>query len=199
MIVSRPLAPSALLLGLIENVMMLTLSDIVELERLQREEEELQEKRRRDKEAREAVDKYKKEEAERQLREKQEAERREREYQSKLRDHLLESGLDEKEINAILAGKKIVREKEEKKEKKDKEKEKEKDHGSKVRETVTTTTLTATQSPRPTYTRMARRHLSIETLRAYNIDYQLDVVSLFAQDIVLLSSVFIANHCFLQR
>lgn len=30
---------------------------------------------------------------------------------------------------------------------------------------------------RPTYTRMARRHLSIETLRVYNVDFQLDSVS----------------------
>lgn len=30
---------------------------------------------------------------------------------------------------------------------------------------------------RPTYTRMSRRHLSIETLNKYGIDYELDVVS----------------------
>jgi hypothetical protein len=31
---------------------------------------------------------------------------------------------------------------------------------------------------RPTFTRMSRKHLSIETLRTYNIDYEFDVVSL---------------------
>ena len=30
---------------------------------------------------------------------------------------------------------------------------------------------------RPTFTRMSRRHLSIETLNAYKIDYEFDVVS----------------------
>jgi hypothetical protein len=30
---------------------------------------------------------------------------------------------------------------------------------------------------RPTYTRMSRRHLSIETLSRYRIDYEFDVVS----------------------
>lgn len=29
---------------------------------------------------------------------------------------------------------------------------------------------------RPTYTKMSRKHLSIETLRAYNIDYVFDEV-----------------------
>lgn len=33
---------------------------------------------------------------------------------------------------------------------------------------------------RPTYTRMARRHLSVETLRAFRIDYDIDSVSLDA-------------------
>ncbi len=32
------------------------------------------------------------------------------------------------------------------------------------------------EKDRPTYTRMARRHLSIETLRIYNIDFDYDQV-----------------------
>ncbi len=147
---------------------------IVELERLQKEEEELREKRRREKEAKDAIEKYKKEEAERQLRERQETEARERDYQNKLREQLLQSGLDEKEINAILAGKKVTREKE-----KEKKKEEHKGKGKETsRETeIYHSTTVTTETARPTYTRMARRHLSIETLRAYHIDFQLDTVS----------------------
>lgn len=117
----------------------------LDLQRLKDEEAAYQEKLLREKHAKEAVEKYKKDEAERQLKEKEEAEAREKEYKRKMQEHLLKSGLDEKEINAILTGKKVAKEKE--KEKADK---------------------------RPTYTRMARRHLSLETLRTYEIDWQYD-------------------------
>ncbi|KAI0124634.1 hypothetical protein BJ170DRAFT_466371 [Xylariales sp. AK1849] len=123
----------------------------LELQRLKEEEMALVEKKRREKEAKEAVEKYKKDEAERELRKKAEAEERDREYKHKMQEHLLKSGLGEKEINAILAGKKV-------------ENEKEKEKGKKE----------ADDDARPTYTRMARRHLSLETLRVYDIHYQLD-------------------------
>ncbi|KAI1327568.1 hypothetical protein F5Y16DRAFT_399349 [Xylariaceae sp. FL0255] len=126
----------------------------IELDRLKEEENALAEKKRREKEAKEAVERYKKEEAERQLKEKEEKEEREREYKHRMQEQLLKSGLGEHEINAILSGKKIEKQKE-------KEKEKAK--------------LTIIEDkPRPTYTRMARRHLSLETLRVYDIDYTLD-------------------------
>ena len=35
---------------------------------------------------------------------------------------------------------------------------------------------------RPTYTKMSRRHLSIETLNKYRIDYEFDVVRCFVMD-----------------
>lgn len=35
----------------------------------------------------------------------------------------------------------------------------------------------AVEISRPTYTKMSRRHLSIETLNKYRIDYEFDVVS----------------------
>ncbi|KAI0141304.1 hypothetical protein BJ166DRAFT_97636 [Pestalotiopsis sp. NC0098] len=122
----------------------------LEVERLRKEEEERVEKQRSAKQAHDAIERYKKDEAARIAREREEKEQRDKEYKQRLQEQLLKSGLDEKEINAILAGKKV-----EKKEEKKKEKEKEHD-------------------ARPTYTRMARRHLSFETLRLYNIDYQLD-------------------------
>lgn len=40
-------------------------------------------------------------------------------------------------------------------------------------------------SDRPTYTRMARRHISIETLRSHHIEYELDVVSSFPSQVLL--------------
>ncbi|KAI8956982.1 hypothetical protein F5Y11DRAFT_353046 [Daldinia sp. FL1419] len=144
----------------------------LELERMKAEEAALEEKKRRDKEAKEIIDKYKREEAERKLREKHEAEQREKEYRTKMQEQLLKSGLDEKEINAILAGEKIKREKE----KKEKEKDEKKDEKKMQVPPHPQLQLTAPpqEAERPVYTRMARRHLSLETLRTHNIDFQLD-------------------------
>ncbi|KAI1336399.1 hypothetical protein F5Y15DRAFT_205864 [Xylariaceae sp. FL0016] len=142
----------------------------LELERLKEEEKQLAEKKRRDKEAKEAVEKYKKEEAERLLKEKEEKEKREAEYRHKMQEQLLKSGLDEKEITAILAGKKVKQEKE----KEDKERAQ---HQYQVPYQVPYQGQQLQyyeDKPRPTYTRMARRHLSLETLRVYNIDYVVD-------------------------
>ncbi|KAF7514760.1 hypothetical protein G7054_g15026 [Neopestalotiopsis clavispora] len=122
----------------------------LEVERLRKEDEERVEKQRLEKQARDAVEKYKKDEAARIAKEREEKEQRDKEYKQRLQEQLLKSGLDEKEINAIIAGKKVEKKEEKKKEKEDN---------------------------RPTYTRMARRHLSIETLRVYNVDYQMDNVS----------------------
>jgi len=136
----------------------------LELDRLKEEEAALAEKKRREKEAMEAVEKYKKQEAERIAKEKAEAAKRDAEYKQRMQEHLLKSGLDEKEINAILEGKKIEKEK--------KEKQREIAHRTEVN--------IYEDRPRPTYTRMARRHLSLETLRLYDIDYVLDQVSIIA-------------------
>lgn len=139
----------------------------LELERMKKEEAALEEKKRRDKEARDAIEKYKKEEAERRAKEKAEAEAKDREYKAKMQEQLLKSGLDEKEINAILAGKNLEKLRKEKEEAE-----------AKVKwELEAQAQVEVAQQDRPVYTRMARRHLSIETLRAYNIDFQLDPVS----------------------
>jgi hypothetical protein len=68
--------------------------------------------------------------------------------------NLIRSGLDEKAIQAILKKEKIAAE----------DKEKDKDKGKEI----------VRGKERATYTRMARRHLSIETLNVYHIDYELD-------------------------
>ena len=117
----------------------------IELERLREEEREEEEKKRRDREAKEAVDKYKAEELEKAAKAHREKEERDADYKRRLQEDLINSGLDEKAIQAIL--------------KKEKLPEPAKDGG------------------RPTYTRMSRKHLSIETLRTFRIEYDVDPVS----------------------
>ncbi|KAK8095427.1 uncharacterized protein PG998_002058 [Apiospora kogelbergensis] len=142
----------------------------LDLQRLQQEEKDLAEKKRRDKEAKDAIERYKKEEAERTLREKEEAERRDREVKAKMQEQLLKSGLGEKEISAILAGKKIE------KEKKGNEKGKNEEHQMQPypHQPYPPQHQHQHEHERPTYTKMARRHLSLETLRVYGMDYVLD-------------------------
>lgn len=119
----------------------------LELKRLREEEEAEAEKKRRDEEARLAVERYKQQEADRIKREKEERQRAEEEYKRRLRDDLVKSGLDEKSIDAIMKGQRMP------------EPAKPKDQQV---------------AARPTYTRMRRQHLSIETLRTFRIDYDLD-------------------------
>ena len=123
----------------------------LELKRLKEEEEEAEEKKRREKEAAEAVEAYKQKESKRIAREKQLKEEADKDYQRRLHDDLLKSGLDEKSIAAILKKEKIP------------EASRERERSGSVN--------------RPTYTRMARRHLSIETLRTFRVEFDYDNVS----------------------
>lgn len=116
----------------------------LELDRLREEERDAAEKKRREKEAELAVEKYKQEEFERKAKEKEEKEYQEREYKRRLQEDLINAGLDEKQIAAIMKKERVPE----------------------------------AAGSRPTYTRMARRHLSIETLRTFRIDYDPDPVSL---------------------
>jgi len=122
----------------------------MELRRLEEERRAAEEKKAREHAEKDAIERYKLKEAERVAKEKAEKEAAEKEFQRRLQEQLIASGVDEKDIAAIIKKEKI---------KKEKEKEKEKELG------------------RPTYTRMARRHLSIETLRVYGIDFDYDTVS----------------------
>lgn len=157
----------------------------IELEKYQEEMRLAEEVKKRDKEAADAVERYKKKEQERiakekrekeerekefqrrlqeerqkeldrQAKEKKEREEREKEYQRRLQEDLIKSGLDEKAIAAILKKEKIP-------------------EPPKSKPAPADTTLVAAQ--RPTYTRMARKHLSIETLRTHRIEWELDNVS----------------------
>ncbi|KAL2756124.1 hypothetical protein ACRALDRAFT_2027737 [Sodiomyces alcalophilus JCM 7366] len=123
------------------------------LERLKEEEREKELKKQREEEAQAAVERYKQQERERMAREEREAAEREKEYQRRLQEDLIQSGLDEKHITAIL-----------KKEK--------------VPENPAPAPAPAAppaEMSRQTYTRMARKHLSIETLRTFHIEYDLDI------------------------
>ncbi|RFU76032.1 hypothetical protein TARUN_6208 [Trichoderma arundinaceum] len=124
----------------------------LELKRLKEEEEAAEEKRRRDKESHDAVERYKKAEAERIAHEARVKEQNDKEYKRRLHDDLLKSGLDEKAIEAILSNKKVP-------------------HTAPA-----PAPLPPPEHPveRPTYTRMARKYVSIETLRAFSIDFDYD-------------------------
>jgi hypothetical protein len=131
----------------------------LELEKLRKEHEEEEEKKRAKKEAEEAVEKWKRDEAKRKEREKKEEE------------------------EAIEKWKK--KQEKEKKEKEEREKEYQHRLEDDLRKagyddraiSVVTKKEKAIDPNRPTFTRMSRRHLSIETLNAYRIDYEFDVVS----------------------
>jgi flagellar biosynthesis GTPase FlhF len=120
----------------------------LEHKRLKEEREAKEEAARREKEAKEAVEKYKQKEAERAAKEKREREEYEKEYRRRLQDDLVKSGVDEKAIAAIMKKEKIPEAEAE-----------------------------AKALARPTYTRMARKHLSIETLRTYHVEWEYDTVS----------------------
>ncbi|ROT37040.1 hypothetical protein SODALDRAFT_335257 [Sodiomyces alkalinus F11] len=120
----------------------------LELKRLKEEERQKELKKQREKEAQAAIERYKQQERERVAREEKEKEEREKEYQRRLQEDLIQSGLDEKHIAAILKKEKIPE------------------------KPAPTPPAEAT---RPTYTRMARKHLSIETLRTFHIEYELDI------------------------
>lgn len=127
------------------------------------------EKLRREMEARDAVEKYKKEEAEKRIREYKAdlmllREKEARDYLEKYRKEEAEKRKREDQINTVLEGMSI------------------KGKGKKEEDAVLPPPMAFPgilyeEKPHPTYTRMARRHLSLETLRVYCVDYVLDQVS----------------------
>ncbi|KFH40734.1 Reticulocyte-binding protein 2 a-like protein [Hapsidospora chrysogenum ATCC 11550] len=119
----------------------------LEHKRLKEEREAAEEAERIKKEAEAAVERYKQEEAERRMKEAQEREEAEKEYKRRLQEDLVNSGVDEKAIAAIMKKEKVPEAEAE---------------------------AHAQDLGRPTYTRMARKHLSIETLRTYSIEWDYD-------------------------
>jgi len=95
------------------------------------------------------VEKFLSEQAEITAREAREKEERQAEYKFRLAEDLRKSGMDEEQISVIMK----------------REEDATKEEGS-----------PSYDPDRPTYTRMSRKHLSIETLNAYRIDYEFDEV-----------------------
>lgn len=133
----------------------------MELKRLEEERKEEEERERREKEKKLAIAEYKAKEAERIAKEKEEKERAEKEYQRRLQEDLIRAGVDEKDIEAIIKKEKIKRAAE------DKKKEDEKNKGGQG------------QVARPTYTRMSLKHLELETLYYFKLDWEYDPVNIF--------------------
>lgn len=125
-------------------------------------EKERADKERKEREAleKEAVEKWKAKEAEKAAKEKKEKEDAEKELRRRMRERLLASGVPENQIEAYLNGKSPMPQGH--------------GHGQGHGQGGTSTEITTTKT---TYTRMARRHLSIEALRARAIDFELDTVS----------------------
>lgn len=125
----------------------------LDLKRLKEEEEEAEEKKLREKEAAEAVERYKQKETLRLQKEAEDKIRQEKEYQRRLQDHLIQSGLNDQQITAILKKEKVP----------DSRPRRRSEH--RVEEP---------EPNRATYTRMARKHLSLETLRTFEVEYSVD-------------------------
>ena len=122
----------------------------MEHKRLKEEQEAAEEEERRKKEAELAVERYKQKEAERIKKEREERELADKEYQRRLQEQLVASGVDEKDIAAIMKKEKVR---------------------AAEAEAQNQQTLS-----RPMYTRMPRKHLSIETLRQFHIEWDWDQV-----------------------
>lgn len=133
----------------------------MELRRLEEERREEEERERREKEKKLAIAEYKAKEAERIVKEREEKERAEKEYQRRLQEDLIRAGVDEKDIEAIIKKEKIKRADDERRREDDKN-----NHGG--------------QLGRPIYTRMSLKHLDIETLYYFKIDWEYDPVSFLA-------------------
>jgi hypothetical protein len=121
------------------------IAEELELKRLKKEQEEADERDRLEQIEKDAIERYKQQEMKRIAHEEKQKEHMEREYKRRFQEDLINSGLDEKAIAAII-------------------------NKQKVPEAL------PAPNERPTYTRMNRRHLSIETLRAFQFEYDIDTV-----------------------
>lgn len=146
----------------------------IELKQLEEQRRAEEEQRAREQADADAVERWKAREAEKAAKEQREKERTDREVRLRLREHLAATGMPEDQIQAILDKKKF-----------------DQNHGAAGSAQASQPSSPAPQQwaggqvsngmelapPKTTYTRMARRHLSLETLRARGIDYDIDLVS----------------------
>lgn len=148
----------------------------IEVKMIEEQRKAEEEKKKKAKDEADAVERWKVKEAEKTAKEKREKEEADREYAHRLVDQLRSSGLPEDQIRAILEKKRI-------------------NQGwagpprpfpgppppppmpmqqMRMPPQQMSTQMTTTKS---TYTRMARRHLSLECLKVRGIDFELDAVS----------------------
>lgn len=118
----------------------------IELKKLKEDKAKKEQAAKQEAAEKEAIEKFKAEEAKKREKEKKEKEEREKEYKLRMEEDLRKSGVDEQQIAVIM-----------------------KKEGAKKPQQ-------ALEPARPTYTRMSRRHLSLETLRVHRIEYEFDVV-----------------------
>ncbi|GKU05686.1 unnamed protein product [Fusarium langsethiae] len=163
-----------------------------ELERITKEKKL---KDQKEKEAAEAVERYKQAEKDRIAKEKADKEAKDREYQKRLKEDLIKSGLDDKAIEAIMKKEKIKKEQSYPRP----QQQQPLPHGmpgpvhqyapanqiatipphqagqyAPVNQVANIPSHPAGQVAHPTYTRMARRHLSIESLREFGVEFDFD-------------------------
>jgi len=130
----------------------------LEFKRMKQAESEALTKSEREKEIKTALEQYRVKEVERIAKEEKAREEANKETERRMQKTLLEAGVAENQITAILRGDKIPT------------------NTTAIGPLVDNTKIiTMPLVPaRPTYTRIARRHVSFETLRAYSVDYDLD-------------------------
>jgi hypothetical protein len=163
-----------------------------ELERITKEKKL---KDQKEKEAAEAVERYKQAEKDRIAKEKADKEAKDREYQKRLKEDLIKSGLDDKAIEAILKKEKVK--KEQPHPRPQQQPQPLPHHGipgpahqyAPVNQIATIPPHPAGQVARPTYTRMSRRHLSIESLREFGVEFDFDSVCSHLMDTVQVTHV----------
>jgi hypothetical protein len=125
----------------------------LEFKRMKQAEMEALAKEEREKEVKAALEQYRIKEMERIAKEDKEREEANKEVERRMQKSLIEAGVPESHIAAILRGERIQ---------------------TNEVAVLESPLPVAMASPRPTYTRVARRHVSFETLRTFSLDYDLD-------------------------
>jgi hypothetical protein len=120
------------------------------IESIAKEQKEKEARIKAEIEKKEAIEKYEREKKDKAEKEKAEKEARDREYKERMENELRKSGMPEQQVQMIVRGKEVKQ----------------------VQQNVH-------EMKRVTYTKMARRHISLETLRVYNVPWKYDDVSYF--------------------
>jgi myosin heavy subunit len=126
----------------------------LEFKRMKQAEMEAVAKEEREKEVKAALEQYRIKEMERLAKEEKEREEADKEVERRMQKSLIDAGIPENHIAAILKGEKVQQ--------------------NEIAIIDPHMSAPAHRDSRPTYTRVARRHVSFETLRTFSLDYDLD-------------------------